>query len=176
MMSNFRFIEKNIDVSKIVNEIRSDDWDVVSKLDGAAGDLNPYGFLPLTMAVIRNADDDPKKTELQQNTPMYYRYPGIRKWLKSYKLHRHSRAAFFRLKPGETLGLHVDEGDYYLTRDRYHLSLQGTYLYTVEDESHQIDPGTFFWFDNKRQHMSYNNGDVDRLTFVWDVPKSRKNP
>ena len=41
MMSNFRFIEKNIDVSKIVNEIRSDDWDVVSKLDGAAGVLNP---------------------------------------------------------------------------------------------------------------------------------------
>jgi quercetin dioxygenase-like cupin family protein len=54
--------------------------------------------------------------------------------------------------------------------------LQGTYLYTVEDESHQIYPGTFFWFDNKRVHESYNNGDVDRLTFVWDVPKSRKNP
>ena len=74
------------------------------------------------------------------------------------------------------MGRHIDEGDYYLTRDRYHLSLQGTYLYTVEDESHQIDPGTFFWFDNKRVHMSYNNGDVDRLTFVWDVPKGRRNP
>ena len=74
------------------------------------------------------------------------------------------------------MGRHIDEGEYYLTRDRYHLSMQGTYLYTVEDESHQIYPGTFFWFDNKRVHESYNNGDVDRLTFVWDVPKSRKNP
>ena len=175
-MSHFRFIEKNIDVSNILADIKKEDWAVAGSLSGAAGDTKPYGFLPLTMAAVKNPDDDPKKTELQQNTPMYYRYPGIRKWLKTYKLHRHSRAAFFRLRPGETLGRHIDEGNYYLTRDRYHLSLQGTYLYTVEDESHQIEPGTFFWFDNKRPHESYNNGDVDRLTFVWDVPKGRRNP
>lgn len=174
-MSNFRFIEKNIDVSAILAEIREEDWKVAGSLKGATG-KSEYGFLPLTMAVVRSRDDDPKKTELQQNTPMYYSYSAIRKWLKSRKLHRHSRAAFFRLRPGETLGLHVDDGSYYLTRDRYHLSLQGTYLYTVDGESHQIEPGTFFWFDNKRPHMSYNNGVVDRVTFVWDVTKSRKNP
>ena len=175
-MSNFRFIEKNIDVSKILADIKPEDWGVAGTLTGASGELNPYGFLPLTMAVIRNADDDPKKTELQQNTPMYYRYPAIRKWLKTYKLHHHSRAAFFRLAPGDTLGRHIDEGEYYLTRDRYHLALQGTYEYTVEDEMHVIEPGTFFWFDNKKYHMSHNNGKIDRLTFVFDVPKGRRNP
>jgi hypothetical protein len=41
---------------------------------------------------------------------------------------------------------------------------------------HVIEPGTFFWFDNKKYHMSHNNGDIDRLTFVFDVPKGRKNP
>ena len=85
---------------------------------------------------------------MQINTPMFKTYKGIRRWLKSWKLHRHSRAAFFKLRPGESLGRHIDEGDYYLTRDRYHLSLQGTYLYTVGDEVHQINPGTFFWFNN----------------------------
>ena len=175
-MSHFRFIEKDIDVSKIVAEINPKDWEVAGTITGAAGDLKPYGFLPLTMAVIDKEGDDPKNTERQQNTPMFKKYTEIRRWLKSYKLHRHSRAAFFRLKPGDTVGSHIDSGTYYLTRDRYHLSLQGSYEYWVENEMHIIEPGTFFWFDNKRVHKSYNNGDVDRLTFVWDVPKSRKNP
>ena len=175
-MSHFRFIEKNIDVSKIVNEIRSEDWGAVGKLKGAAGDLNPYGFIPITWAVIKNIKDDPKNTELQENTPMYYTYREIRRWLKTYKLHRHSRAAFFRLKPGDSVGRHIDNGTYYLTRDRYHLSLQGTYEYTVGEEMHVIEPGTFFWFNNKEYHSAYKNGNVDRITFVFDVPKGRKNP
>ena len=175
-MSHFRFIEKNIDVSNIIADIRASDWDVAGNLKGAAGDLNPYGFLPLTMAVVKKMGDDPKNSELQENTAMYYRYPAIRKWLKSYKLHRHSRAAFFRLKPGDSVGRHIDEGTYYLTRDRYHLSLLGTYEYTVGEETHIIEPGTFFWFNNKEYHGAYNNGNIDRVTFVFDVPKSRKNP
>lgn len=175
-MSHFRFIEKNIDVSKIVAEINPSDWDVAGSIKGAAGDLKPYGFLPLTMAVIDKEGDDPKNTERQQNTPMFKTYKEIRRWLKSYKLHRHSRAAFFRLKPGDTVGLHIDDGDYYLTRDRYHLSLQGTYNYWVGDEMQIIEPGTFFWFNNKEYHGAKNVSDVDRLTFVFDVPKSKKNP
>ena len=75
-----------------------------------------------------------------------------------------------------TVGSHIDNGTYYLTRDRYHLSLQGRYEYWVEDEMHIIEPGTFFWFDNKRYHAAKNISDVDRLTFVFDVPKSKKNP
>ena len=175
-MSHFRFIEKNIDVSKIVNEIQADDWGVAGNLEGAAGDLNPYGFLPLTMAVVKKMGDDPKNTELQENTPMYHTYREIRRWLKTYKLHRHSRAAFFRLKPGNSVGRHVDDGTYYLTRDRYHLSLLGTYEYTVGEEMHIIEPGTFFWFNNKEYHSAYNNGNIDRVTFVFDVPKSKRNP
>ena len=116
-MSHFRFIEKDIDVSYILKDIKDDDWAVAGSLRGAAGDTQPYGFLPLTMAMVRHADDDPKKTELQMNTPMFKTYKGIRRWLKS-----------------------------------------------------------FFWFDNKKIHESYNNSNVDRLTFVFDVPKGKNNP
>ena len=42
-MSHFRFIEKNIDVSKIINEIRSEDWDVAGKLEGCAMKEFKYG-------------------------------------------------------------------------------------------------------------------------------------
>ena len=177
-MSNFRFIEKNINVDKILQQVldNPDDWDAITKIKNTAGELNPYGFLPLTMAMVKNATDDPKNTQMQQNTPMYHKYTEIRKWLKTYKCHRHSRAAFFRLKPGDSVGWHIDDGKYYLTRDRYHLALQGTYEYTVDKEMHVIEPGTFFWFNNKKYHKAMNNGTIDRLTFVFDVPMSKTNP
>ena len=177
-MSNFRFIEKNINVEKILGQVlkNPNDWDHASTIKNIDGDLTPYGFLPLTMAVVRKKGDEPKNTELQKNTLMWYKYTEIRKWLKSYKCHRHSRAAFFKLKPGDSVGWHVDEGTYYLTRDRYHLSLQGTYEYSCGDEMHVIEPGTFFWFNNKIKHMAFNNSDIERITFVFDVPHSRKNP
>ena len=66
--------------------------------------------------------------------------------------------------------------DYYKTRDRYHLSLQGRYSYTVEGEKHIIKPGTFFWFDNKKYHEAENISDVDRITFVFDLPFGKRNP
>jgi hypothetical protein len=63
-----------------------------------------------------------------------------------------------------------------LTRDRYHVSIQGTYLYEVDGETHQIEPGTFFWFDNKKFHSAINNGTTDRITFVFDLPHTKGNP
>ena len=81
------------------------------------------------------------------------------------------------------MGWHIDDGTYYHSRDRYHLSLQGIYKYWVGDtpddpnaEMHIIEPGTFFWFNNKKYHKALNIGDVDRLTFVFDVPHSKRNP
>jgi len=177
-MSNFRFIEKNIDVSRILQQVLDNpkDWEEVSTYKNIEGDMNPYGFLPLVMAVVKNRTDNPKNSELQRNTPLYDKYTEVRKWLQSYGINQTSRAAFFRLQPGGGVHNHIDDGTYYLTRDRYHLSLQGRYLYEVEGEKHIIEPGTFFWFDNKKYHNAVNIADIDRITFVFDVPKSENNP
>ena len=55
-MSNFRFIEENINVDKVLGEVLDNphDWGAVTKIKNIAGDLKPYGFLPLTMAVVKN--------------------------------------------------------------------------------------------------------------------------
>jgi mannose-6-phosphate isomerase-like protein (cupin superfamily) len=74
------------------------------------------------------------------------------------------------------VGRHIDEGTYYLTRDRYHLSIQGRYEYFVGDESVIVEPGTLLWFNNKLMHGTKNIGDVTRITFVFDVPHSKSNP
>jgi quercetin dioxygenase-like cupin family protein len=177
-MSNFKFWDCNVDISSILQQVLDNpkDWSAVHSYKNTAGLLKPYGFLPLTMAMVRKEGDDPKNTELQMNTPMYSKYTEIRKWLNDRGITQHSRAAFFKLEIGGTVGSHIDDGTYYLNRDRFHLSLQGRYRYRCGDEEHIIKPGTFFWFNNKKYHEAEQVGDEERLTFVFDVPHSLDHP
>jgi hypothetical protein len=39
-----------------------------------------------------------------------------------------------------------------------------------------VEPGTLLWFDNKKPHGTKNVGDEVRITFVFDVPHSKRNP
>ena len=71
---------------------------------------------------------------------------------------------------GEMVGAHIDEGTYYLDKDRYHLSIQGQYKYFVGNEDIVVDAGTLLWFNNKIPHGTVNLGDETRITFVFDVP------
>ena len=50
VMSNFRFIERNVDVKNIVQQVldNPDDWGVAGTIKGAAGDLQPYGSVSYT--------------------------------------------------------------------------------------------------------------------------------
>jgi mannose-6-phosphate isomerase-like protein (cupin superfamily) len=80
------------------------------------------------------------------------------------------------LPVGGKVGKHIDMGSYYQTRDRYHLSIQGRYKYMVGDEEVIVEPGTLLWFNNKLEHGTENLGDGVRITFVFDVPHSKKNP
>lgn len=177
-MTNFKFIAKNLDISNILQQVLDNpqDWKAVSNYENIGGDLDPPGFLPLVMAYVQNENDDPKDTELLRDTPLRSKYIEVLNFLKSYGIKNTARAAFFKLKPGGSVNSHIDIGKYYLTKDRYHLSLQGKYRYTVDGETHIIEPGTFFWFDNKKFHDAVNIGDEDRITFVFDVPHSPKNP
>lgn len=176
-MSNFRFIHTGLDVSKILNQVLANpnDWQAVSTFKNIGGDMNPYGFLPMVMAVVKQGVS-PKDSELLLDTPLKPKYTELHNWLNEQGITETARAAFFRLKPGDGVGRHIDDGTYYLTKDRFHLSLQGRYLYEVDGEEHIIEPGTFFWFDNKKPHSAANIDTVDRLTFVFDVPYSLDHP
>jgi quercetin dioxygenase-like cupin family protein len=177
-MSNFRFLSYTENYQPILQQVldNPEDWRAVSTYDNIAGNLNPYGFMPLVMAAVPSIRVHPKNCEEQQNTPLFDKYDKIQDWLRSWNIEKTSRAAFFRLQVGGTMGRHIDDGLYYLSRDRYHFALQGEYLYEVDGEEHIIKPGTFFWFDNKKMHSAKNISNVERITFVFDVPKSPNNP
>lgn len=177
-MSNFRFISYDEKIEPIINQLlnNEDDWGFVSRMNGIGGDLDPYGFLPMVMALLKTKYENPKDAEGLERTALYIKYNHIKQWLKSKGIKKTARAAFFKLPVGDYVGRHVDEGKYYLNKDRYHLNLQGTYDYECGDEWHTIQPRTFFWFDNKKPHQAVNVGDIERISFVFDVPKSKNNP
>lgn len=178
-MSNFIFIKKNVDVSKVLAQLKEfdSDWKAVSTFENTGGSKDPYGFLPLCMALTTQEVPNPKNTEFIQTTPMFDRHTEIKKLLYTLGVKRFARAAYFKLAVGGRVLNHIDDGTYYLNKDRYHLSLSGRYKYTVEDEEHIIEPGTFFWFDNKKFHSAENISPTEpRLTFVFDVPHSKDNP
>lgn len=131
--------------------------------------------LQLVMGGITKEGEDSRNTEVCIIAPAFERHTAVIDWIKT-KFRSLGRCGFLNLCVNEEVLPHIDIGSYYLNKDRYHLSIQGRYKYTVDGEEVVIEPGTFFWFDNKKMHSSVNIGDENRITFVFDVTKSPNNP
>lgn len=173
MSKIFKMIKRNIDVSKISKLIKDNpnDWCEVRKIKDVTGNYMGSDFLPLTIGVT-NENTNIIDSNLKQNTHLYSKYMDMINLIKDLGFHEHDRCAFFRLKPNHCIGVHNEVGDYYLDKDRWHLSISGIYEYRVGNEVHIIEPGDFFWFDNKQWHDAKNISDTeDRVSFVWDSKK-----
>jgi len=180
-----KIIKDKIDVSKVIKQLKKNpqDWDhqkhiedVQSLLDRGFDDL-PVSALQLIMGGVKSKEDFVGDSEINIKTPAYQHHSEIRKILKKEfggeEIHR---CGFLSLPIDEIVGAHIDEGTYYLTRDRYHLSISGRYQYFVGNETVIVDPGTLFWFNNKLPHGTVNIADEVRITFVFDILHSPNNP
>ena len=182
-MANIRIIKTGINVSKILKQLKDhpEDWGGQTKIEGVETLLD-YGFpqvdagvLQLVMGGVESLDQYVGDTEICIPTPAAKHHTEIIGFLKR-NFKKFSRCGFLSLPVGGEVGKHIDIGTYYQTRDRYHLSIQGRYIYTVGDESVTVEPGTLLWFNNKLPHGTKNIGDCVRVTFVFDVPHSKNNP
>jgi len=181
-MKNIRIIKTNIDVSLILKQLNQypEDWGSQKNLKDSE-QLDPTKYNKVTVDVLQliiggisKEDQYVGNSEICIKTPAYQNHTEIINIIKTdFKKLR--RCAFLALPVGEIVGSHIDEGTYYLTKDRYHLSIQGKYEYTVGGETIVIEPGTLFWFNNKLPHMAVNIGDQVRITFVFDVPHHKNN-
>ena len=181
-MKNIRVIKTGINVSKIkaqLDEFKAD-WGAQKKIEGTEQlDPNLYqvdaGVLQLVMGGIGRPGQFVGDTEICVPTPYYDHHTEIVGFLRR-NFRSFCRCGFLALPVGGFVGQHVDFGSYYLTKDRYHLSIQGRYEYTVGDETIIVEPGTLLWFNNKVKHGTKNIGDEVRITFVFDVPHHKDNP
>ena len=80
------------------------------------------------------------------------------------------RAKIVCLPPGNKVYPHVDRGEYYRVRNRYHLILQssGSWMRAGNEEV-RMRTGELWWFDNKAEHEAMNDGDSDRIHLIFDL-------
>ena len=81
------------------------------------------------------------------------------------------RAKIVCLPAGKRVYPHVDRGEYYRVRNRYHLVLRsadGSWL-KAGDEDVRMKEGELWWFDNDQMHEAYNDGDQDRIHLIFDM-------
>ena len=183
-MDNIRIIKTGINVSKILRQLEEHkaDWGAQKNIEGIHNVHDDHGFpyveagvLQLVMGAVDTLDQYVGDTEYCIPTPACRNHTEIIAFLHRH-FKKYSRCGFLSLPVGGKVGTHIDVGDYYLTRDRYHLSIQGRYKYSVGDESVIVEPGTLLWFNNKLPHGTENVGDEVRITFVFDVPHNKNNP
>ena len=181
-MNNIHIIKTGINVSKIKSQLEKykGDWGNQKQMEGAQ-QVDPdfhkieAGVLQLVIGAITKVGEMAYNTEICLKTPAYDRHTEIVKFMKRH-FHTHSRCGFLSLPVGEIVGTHIDQGTYYQTKDRYHLSIQGIYKYHCGDDEVIVEPGTLLWFDNKKPHGAENVGVELRITFVFDVPHNKRNP
>ena len=176
-MKNIKILRKGIIVKKVLKQLEqySDDWFIQRKgadtlLERGYADIE-VGNLQLIMGAVIKKKDFVGDSELCKPTPAYDRHTEIIKIINSELPGRDiHRCGFLSLPIDGYVGAHIDEGTYYQTRDRFHLSIAGQYQYFVGNESVVVDPGTLLWFNNKIPHGTVNLGDETRITFVFDMP------
>ena len=176
-MKNIRVIKTGINVSKILKQLEKhpEDWGSQRNMEGALSMLDrgfpevSAGVLQLVIGGVTSLDQYVGDTEICIPTPACENHTEILRFLKR-NFKKFSRCGFLSLPIGGEVGKHIDRGDYYLTRNRYHLCIQGTYEYFVGDESVIVNAGDLLWFNNKLMHGTINLGDCVRITFVFDIP------
>ena len=87
-----------------------------------------------------------------------------------------SRAKIVSLPAGKRVYPHIDRGEYYRLRGRYHFVLRstaGSWL-KAADEDIRMREGELWWFDNDQMHEAHNDGDQDRIHMIFDMlPRAR---
>lgn len=113
------------------------------------------------------------KVEPYEVTPFYTRYPLLVKYLTdTYKIL--TRINIQKLKVLSSYPKHIDEGVYFVGKDRYAMCLQSSYKLVVGDVSTKVSPGDVVWFDNKKPHEAINIGSKERIAVIFDVPKENE--
>ena len=86
------------------------------------------------------------------------------------------RAKIVCLPAGGRVYPHIDRGEYYRVRDRYHFVLRSSLGSSLKagDEEVRMREGEVWWFDNKQVHEAFNDGEQDRIHLIFDLlPRAR---
>ena len=84
-----------------------------------------------------------------------------------------ARAIIVKLKPGEHIYEHVDQGAHAEATERYHLPIETNpeSFLRVEDQYVFPEVGDIWWFNKHKPHSAANGGDTNRIHLIVDTPR-----
>lgn len=179
----FRLIRTNLDLSAFIAEIqaRPQDWEAMMGRQNKIKVQRETRSIPLR-GMRKSMQGDRKGRDVHPSrwTTTSQCYPAFRRFLEDLAIELDGtlgRAKIVCLPAGHKVYPHIDRGEYYQFRDRYHLVLKsslGSWLKTG-DEAIRMREGELWWFDNKQMHEALNDGEEDRIHLIFDVlPSARR--
>ena len=181
-MKNFKLIRRDVEIGPLLEEIRgnSDMWDA----DPTRTSLAPHRE---TRTIILRSHTEPASTDkayrerfpgcwtyVGRPTTVAHKFPLACAFVEGFARSVAGvlgRVALVSLQPHGTVYPHIDEGNYYRVRSRYHLVLQsaaGSRLNTG-GQGITMHEGELWWFNNRIMHDAHNNSDQERIHIIIDL-------
>ena len=176
-MRYFRRLKRNVDVQPFLDEIAGipGAWDLSTGRQKKIDVQREAESIPLR-GLVKSKIGDRARWDVHESRFTTSSRPFVlaRAFLESFAVEQDAemgRAKIVRLMPGRRVYPHIDRGQYYKVRDRYHLVLKsaaGSYLKSGDEEV-RMREGELWWFDNKAMHEAYNDGDAERIHMIFDL-------
>ena len=183
-MKYFRRIKHDVDVQPFLDEIAavSEAWDLSTGRQDKIAVQREAQSIPLR-GLVKSKIGNRKRRDVHESryTTTSRKFIVARAFLESFAAEQDaelSRAKIVRLMPGRRVYPHIDRGEYYKLRDRYHLVLQsaaGSYLKSGDEEV-RMRVGELWWFDNKAVHEAHNDGSAERIHMIFDLLPNHRIP
>ncbi len=177
-MKNFMLIKSNIDVSPLLEEInsQSNPWELHTGRQNKIKVQREACSIPLR-GIVKSKIAGRKLRDVHESrfTSLAKKFPESISFIENFANEINaelSRAKLVNLPSGNRVYSHIDRGEYYKIRNRYHLiistGIDGSYLKAGE-ESVRMKTGDLWWFDNKAPHESFNDSNQDRIHLIFDL-------
>ena len=176
-MQYFRRIHEGIDVRTFLDEIDSipNAWALSQGRQQRIAVQREAESIPLRGLVKSRiggrARCDVHESRFTNTSRPFVHARGFLQTFAGEQLSELGRAKIVRLLPGRRVYPHIDRGEYYRLRNRFHLILQspaGSYLKSGDEEV-RMREGELWWFDNKQVHEAHNDGEADRIHLIFDL-------
>ena len=175
-MRYFKCLQTGIDPKPFLSEIDAVDsiWYEQTGRQKSASVQREALAIPVR-GMRKSAQGDRLRRDVHESrwTTGSFRMPAARRFLQSVAEAEGGslgRAKIVSLPPGNRVYPHIDRGDYYKVRNRYHLVLQseGSWM-RAGDEEVRMKTGELWWFDNKAEHEAMNDGAEPRIHIIFDL-------
>lgn len=181
-MQYFKRLKSDVDPTPFLNEIDGieDAWAQSTGRQDKIKVQREAMAIPLR-GLRKSAIGDRKRSDVHESrwTSGSKRFVLARKFLEDFAEEQDSilgRAKIVCLPAGKRVYPHIDRGDYYRVRNRYHFVLRspdGSWL-KASNEEVRMQEGELWWFDNDQMHEAYNDGVEDRIHMIFDMLPSHR--